>query len=315
MILQPKDDAVWTDTVKGKTYVYKARFKSGGENESSFYMMPFAGASFYFDDRNVTMGGQSADVIKVGEWNSMEYVIDYTGDTMVQYAVVNGTVVGSVTDNLNKIANGEPRWESAYAVNGAENCSLYFDDIEIYTTTGIRNNVLASVVTENVKCGEGVTVTFDSPVAQLGTANVEGIAAESVKALGNNQFRINFTEALSEGAHGITLKNVSDIYGNTLESETLSFNVVAGGKVEAITDITKGESDMTVTINNTGTPTAAVVYIAAYNDGILSGIVKDNITVGMGERTYTLTGTAVGTVYKAFVWDANMTPLCTAFTK
>ncbi len=325
-ILQPDCEVGnYTDAVKGNVYVYSLRFKSGSENEASFgetaiedFVNPIN-----LNDGTVAMFGKSAKrAFGKGEWVDFKYVIDWTGENQVHYAIADGRVIDSLEKNLSEIKSSTPRIAAIQAIEGAVDSAIYIDDIEVYTTHGISGNLSVVNSASQIKTGEGLTVQFSQPVANLTAENIEGAPAElaSITTLSDNKCVINFKEALAEGSYTIKLKNVEDVYKNTLESYELSFDVVSGGKLEGINDvlvITKKDkpTNVTVTTKNTGAAQdGAKIIVAAYDEnGMLTGALTKDVTVGMGINDYELSGTLKGVEYKTFIWDGNMKSLCGMF--
>ncbi len=325
-ILQPDCEVGnYTDAVKGNVYVYSLRFKSGSDNEASFgetaiedFVNPIN-----LNDGTVAMFGKSAKrAFNKGEWVDFKYVIDWTGENQVHYAIADGRVIDSLEKNLSEIKSSTPRIAAIQAIEGAVDSAIYIDDIEVYTTHGISGNLSVVNSASQIKTGEGLTVQFSQPVANLTAENIECDKAElaSITTLSDNKCVINFKEALAEGSYTIKLKNVEDVYKNTLESKELSFDVVSGGKLEGINDvlvITKKDkpTNVTVTTENTGAAQdGAKIIVAAYDEnGMLTGALTKDVTVGMGINDYELSGTLKGVEYKTFIWDGNMKSLCGMF--
>ena len=328
-IIQPDcEEGDYTKAVKGNIYVYSFRFKSGGENEAAFgetaiedFVNPIN-----LSDGTVSMcGGTAKHAFDTGRWVDFKYVIDWTGENQIHYAIADGKIVGSIEKNLSAIKSSTPRIAQIKAIEGAENSAFYIDDIEVYTTNGIKGNLSVLDSSAEIKTGEGLTVEFDGPVASITADNIENAPAEidSITSLGGNKCVINFKKALDEGSYTIKLKNVEDVYKNTLIEKELSFRVISGGKLDGISDlmiITKKNKDtvVTVTTKNTGAAVGnADILVAAYDEsGKLTGALTQNdITIGMGTRDYTMSGKLDGKAYKAFIWDENMKPLCNTFKK
>lgn len=318
-IFQPKPDTEWTNSVKGKIYVYSAKFKSGGENETPFYMTTFgSGLKIYFASGMAGFGDNTVKAFEPNEWVDFKYVIDWTGETMKHYAVFNGVVAGEYTGDIMKndkavIMQSAPRFSQMYAPKNKQNCSIYFDDIEIYTTSGIENNLTAEITKTDVKCGEGAYVKFNFPVAEFNASSVNG--AVKTEYLSDGSWNIGFASSLSEGPNTIKLSNVTDIYGNTLKETTLTFNVVSGGKFEGITGKSAANGKVSIKTYNSGAPvTNVIIAVAGYsNDGKLTGIeTKTAQTVGMGSNTFDFNNVGTADKYTAFIWNSAYAPLCTA---
>lgn len=318
-ILQMKPDKDWTNETKGKIYVYSAKFKSGGENETPFHSTSFGGGlRIYFKDGTAGFGSKQVKAFEPKEWVDFKYVIDWTGDVMKHYAVFNGVLIDTysgdlVRDNVSSIWQSSPRFAQIYAAKNTTNCTIYFDDIETYTTSGIINNLTAEIAKDNVKCGEGAYVKFNFPVATLDVSSVNG--ATKTERLSDGSWNISFASALSEGENTITLSNVTDIYGNTLKTQTLTFNVVSGGTFEGITSRNAADGKVSVTTYNSGAPiTDAIIAVAGYdNDGKLVGVeAKKAQTIGMGSNTFEFTNVGAADRYTAFVWNSAYAPLCPA---
>lgn len=315
-IFQPSDPngfTDWTNLATGKVYVYSAKFKSGGENEAPFYLTSFgSGLSIYFGSGLAGFEGKTVKAFEPKTWVDFKYVIDCTGTTTKHYAIFNDVLIASKEVETYAIKSSSPRFAQIYATTGAENTSLYFDDIEIYTTLGTAKNLTAEIAKDNVKCGEGAYVKFNFPVATLEASSV--IGAVKTEYLSDGTWNIAFANALSVGENKITLENITDIYGNTLESTELSFNVVSGGKFEGITGKSVSNGTVTVKTYNSGAKVENVnIAVAGYEGNKLTGIeVKKAATVGMGTDTFEFTKVGTATTYKAFVWDNNYAPLCEA---
>ena len=329
-ILQPDCEVGdYTNDVKGNVYVYSFKFKSGSETEDAFgetaiedFVNPINLA-----DGSVSMaGGDPTHAFEKGKWVDFKYVIDWTGENQIHYAIADGKVVGILEKNLPAIQSSTPRIAVLNAIEGAVDSAFYIDDIEVYTTHGVKGNLSVLSAAEEIKSGEGLTVEFNSPVGNITDENIEGAPADidSITSLGANKCVINFKEALAEGSYTIKLKNVEDVYKNTLSEKEISFNVVSGGKFEGISDVmvsAKKTEDNTyktaavITANNTGKEiSGAKAYVAAYDaSGKLIGILQNDITVKMGIREYVLNGSLKGDSYKTFIWGADFKPLCKAF--
>ena len=329
-ILQPDCEVGnYTNDVKGNVYVYSFKFKSGSETEDAFgetaiedFVNPINLA-----DGSVSMaGGDPTHAFEKGKWVDFKYVIDWTGENQIHYAIADGKVVGTLEKNLPEIKSSTPRIAVLNAIEGAVDSAFYIDDIEVYTTHGVKGNLSVLSAAEEIKSGEGLTVEFNSPVGNITGENIEGAPADidSITSLGANKCVINFKEALAEGSYTIKLKNVEDVYKNTLSEKEISFNVVSGGKFEGISDVmvsAKKTGDNTyktaavITANNTGKEiSGAKAYVAAYDaSGKLIGILQNDITVKMGIREYVLNGSLKGDSYKTFIWGADFKPLCKAF--
>ena len=327
-IMQPNGSysADYTDAVKGNVYVYSLRFKSGSENEASFGETAIED---YVNPINLTAGTaamytkQAKRAFDTGKWVDFKYVIDWTGENQIHYAIADGRVIDSLERNLSKIQSSTPRIAQIKAIEGAVDSAIYIDDIEVYTTNGINGNLSVVDSSSEIKTGEGLTVQFNYPVASLTAENIENAPEEfdSITTLADNKCVINFKKPLAEGAYTIKLKNVEDVYKNTLESKEISFNVVSGGEFKGISDVLvvpkkDNTAVVTVTTNNTGAEIdGAAIMVAAYDEnGVLTGVLSQyNTSIGMGIKDYTLTGELKGTEYKAFIWDDDMKPLCNVF--
>ncbi len=319
-ILQPKPDVNWSKETAGKVYVYSAKFKSGGENESPFYLANIDGyLNIYCQDGRVGFTGKKLyKAFEPGEWVDFKYIVDCTGDTMKHYAIFNGRVIDSYEKNI-EIKNGNPRFGGSYAVGGAENCSLYFDDIEIYTTLGISGNLKAELVKAEAKPGEGAVVKFNYPVLGFTTANVSSAdEIDDVKQLSDGSWQIRFKAPLAAGSHSVVLSGISDVYGNTLDSAELSFNVVSGGSFEGISRMYVTANNVVIETSNTGAPIENASVVAAGYDanGKLTAIeIKAAQTVKMGNDTFEFNSIGKAVNYKAFIWNSSYAPICSSEAK
>ncbi len=318
-IFQPKPDISWKEAAAGKVYVYSAKIKSGGENESPFYVSPFGKCQIYYQDGTVIMDSKKRQkAFEPGEWFDFKYIIDCTGDTMKHYAIFNGKVIGTCEGYV-EIKNSDPRFDASYAVAGAENCSLYFDDIEIYTTLGINGNLKAELAKSEVKNGEGITVKFNYPVLNFTTANVSSAdEIDDVKQLSDGTWQIRFKAPLAAGSHSVVLSGISDVYGNTLDSAELSFNVVSSGSFEGISKMYVTADNVVIETSNTGAPIENASVIAAGYDagGKLTAIeIKAAQTVKMGNDTFEFNSIGKADNYKAFIWNSSYAPICSSEAK
>ena len=318
-ILQPKPDISWKEAAAGKVYVYSAKIKSGGENESPFYVSPFGKCQIYYQDGTVIMDGKKRQkAFEPGEWFNFKYIIDCTGDTMKHYAIFNGKVIGTCEGYV-EIKNSDPRFDASYAVAGAENCSLYFDDIEIYTTLGISGNLKAELAKSEVKNGEGITVKFNYPVLNFTTANVSSAdEIDDVKQLSDGTWQIRFKAPLADGNHSVVLSNISDVYGSTLAGAELSFNVSAGGSFGGIIGMYVTSDAVVAETSNTGAPIENANVVAAGYDsnGKLTYIeIKAGQTIKMGNDTFEFTSVEKSSSYKVFIWNGAYAPLCSSEAK
>ena len=319
-ILQPKPDVNWSQEATGKVYVYSAKFKSGGENESPFYLANIDGyLNIYCQDGRVGFTDKKLyKAFEPGEWVDFKYIVDCTGDMMKHYAIFNGRVIDSYEKNI-EIKNSDPRFGVSYAVGGAENCSLYFDDIEIYTTLGISGNLKAELVKAEAKPGEGAVVKFNYPVLNFTTANVSSAdEIDDVKQLSDGTWQIRFKAPLAAGSHSVVLSGISDVYGNTLDSAELSFNVVSGGSFEGISKMYVTADNVVIETSNTGAPIENASVIAAGYDasGKLTAIeIKAAQTVKMGNDTFEFNSIGKADNYKAFIWNSSYAPICSSEAK
>ncbi len=319
-ILQPRPDVNWSQEAAGKVYVYSAKFKSGGENESPFYLANIDGyLNIYCQDGRVGFTDKKLyKAFEPGEWVDFKYIVDCTGDMMKHDAIFNGRVIDSYEKNI-EIKNSDPRFGVSYAVGGAENCSLYFDDIEIYTTLGINGNLKAELAKSEVKNGEGITVKFNYPVLNFTTANVSSAdEIDDVKQLSDGTWQIRFKAPLAAGSHSVVLSGISDVYGNTLDSAELSFNVVSGGSFEGISKMYVTADNVVIETSNTGAPIENASVIAAGYDasGKLTAIeIKAAQTVKMGNDTFEFNSIGKADNYKAFIWNSSYAPICSSEAK
>ena len=159
LIFQPTDSVEpWNNKTKGKYYVYKFDFKSGGDGAGYF-----EGSSLNLDERytidwstgKVTINGGGVTLISgenggqafaLDEWVVFIMIIDRTGDRDIHYLRFEsslGTKEYKIQTNFNsdnyEIKSSNPRfligngWIRGGSVK-PDNPSLYIDNIEMYVT-------------------------------------------------------------------------------------------------------------------------------------------------------------------------------------
>ena len=139
-IFQPKPDKNWTELCKGKYFVYELKFRGGSDTEeplgSQYFEIP--GGAMLLDyvkgTATVTVNGKTTsyeNAFKVKEWNTLQYVVDYSRNVPKTHLLVNGKQLGAFTVSSVDLRNGNPRMGACY-LSGVAGAAVYFDDVAIY---------------------------------------------------------------------------------------------------------------------------------------------------------------------------------------
>lgn len=212
-ILQVKPDTDWTEKAQGKYFVYEMKFKSGDEakGEAPFSSQHFTTSNEYtaqlcFEDGSVVLTGNVKGTVenafKVKEWNTLQYVIDYSREVPKSYLLINGKAIASYSMSGIVAKNSKPRFAQAYVGKGA-NASIYYDDFAIYTIEPMKitdvtvgtDNVKVNVVT-GYENSASDTVAADLWVAVYNTETgaLVSVAKAADKILyGDNEYTANVT--------------------------------------------------------------------------------------------------------------------------
>ena len=162
-IFQPKPDKNWTELCKGKYFVYELKFRGGSDTEeplgSQYFEIP--GGAMLLDyvkgTATVTVNGKTTsyeNAFKVKEWNTLQYVVDYSRNVPKTHLLVNGKQLGAFTVSSVDLRNGNPRMGACY-LSGVAGAAVYFDDVAIYAIDPMK----ISAVTP---ADDSVTVTVES---------------------------------------------------------------------------------------------------------------------------------------------------------
>lgn len=138
------DNTTWNTPTLGKYYVYKMKFKSGGDGHGYFkgqWTNWAGGATVDWSTGKANFGtSANQDAFALDEWVEFEFVVDRTGDNDIQYMRFNSSLgkkeFKKETTSRMEIKNSNPRWLQ-WIFGGSSspvNPSLWIDDIEIYYT-------------------------------------------------------------------------------------------------------------------------------------------------------------------------------------
>lgn len=211
-LFQVKPDTNWTEKAQGKYFVYEVKFKSGdtAKNEAAFSSSQLTAdgmtAQLMWQDGSVNLqaggSGTVQNAFKVKEWNTLQYVIDYSMDKPKAYLLINGRLIAAMSKDSIAAANSQPRILNAYS-DGTAGATLYLDDVSIYTIEPMKitdvtigtDNVKVNVVT-GYENSESDTVAADLWVAVYNTETgaLVSVAKAADKILyGDNEYTANVT--------------------------------------------------------------------------------------------------------------------------
>lgn len=301
-VFQPRpDNTAWDAATLGKYYVYKLKFKSGGDGKGYFKADPSNWAACATIDWLTGKAdfGRSAntEAFALDEWVDFEFVVDRTGDNDIQYMRFNSSIgekefVNTLSSRMT-IKNSSPRWLSWIHGNASsENPSLWFDDIEMYYTD---YNIFCPLNgATGVEPDDKITLSIEGDIDEntLGTISVTG-GGETVgisdisledgictinldeKMKDFTEYTIDYSNVCSET--GLKKKMNAATFSTTgkidfsveVASEKMNSNVLS-----AISNIEKGIIRTTFTAEN-------ITNVTAENVILCSKLMKDSEIRGM----------------------------------
>lgn len=316
LLLQARPDiSDWNAKTLGKYYVYKLKFKSGGDGHGYFkgnYPMNWAECATVDWSTGKANFGASADkeAFALDEWVDFTFIVDRTGSKDIQYMRFNSSIgereFKREAPKRMTIKNSEPRW-LLWLCGGSdspENPSLYIDDIEIYATdykiscplngkTGIEpsKSIILNIdgdidestlntisVTSNGENIDIADISFENGVCTL-------TLAEKMKDF--SEYTVDFSNVCGET--GLKKAVSPAVFGTTgkLEfSASVSAEKMNANELTAISAIENGIIQTTFIAENITNITAENTVLCAklMKDGKIHGINYQVQNVAYGEK-------------------------------
>lgn len=304
LLLQARPDiSDWNAKSLRKYYVYKLKFKSGGDGHGYFkgnYPNNWAECATVEWSTGKANFGASADTeaFALDEWVEFTFIVDRTGSKDVQYMRFDSSIgvkefKREAPKRMN-IKNSEPRW-LLWLCGGSsspENPSLYLDDIEIYVTdykiscpldgkTGIEPS---KTITLNVEGDidettlDTITVTSNGEAADVESVEFEnGVCtltlAEKMKDF--SEYTVDFSNVCGEtGLKKPSSPAVFTTTGKLEFSASVSSEKMSGNKLAEVSKIESGIIQTMFTAEN-------MTNVTANNVVLCAKLMKDRNVMGM----------------------------------
>ncbi len=316
LLLQARPDiSDWNAKTLGKYYVYKLKFKSGGDGHGYFkgnYPNNWAECATIDWSTGKANFGSPADkeAFALDEWVDFTFIVDRTGAKDVQYMRFNSSVgekeFSREAPKRMNIKNSEPRW-LMWLCGGSsspENPSLYIDDIEIYVTdykiscpldgkTGIEPS---KTITLNIEGDiDEATINTITVTANGENADIENISCEngictvtlSEKMKDFSEYTVDFSNVCGET--GLKKAVSPAVFSTTGKLEFTAAVSAEKMSVNALTDVSaigKGIIQTTFTAENITNVTAenAVLCARLMKDGEIMGMNYQVQNIAYGEK-------------------------------
>ena len=316
LILQARPDiSDWNAKTLGKYYVYKLKFKSGGDGHGYFkgnYPNNWAECATVEWSTGKANFGASADTeaFALDEWVEFTFIVDRTGSKDVQYMRFDSSIgvkefKREAPKRMN-IKNSEPRW-LLWLCGGSsspENPSLYIDDIEIYVTdykiscpldgkTGIEPS---KTITLNIEGDiDEATINTITVTANGENADIENISCEngictvtlSEKMKDFSEYTVDFSNVCGEtGLKKPSSPAVFTTTGKLEFSASVSSEKMSGNKLAEVSKIESGIIQTMFTAENMTNVTANNVVLCAklMKDGNVMGMNYQVQNIAYGEK-------------------------------
>lgn len=316
------DNTSWDAKTLGKYFVYKMKFKSGGDGCGYFRgnAWNWAGNATVDWATGKANYGSAANMeaFALDEWVDFTFVVDRTGDKDIQYMRFNSSLgekefIKELSSRMT-VKNSSPRWLSWIygGSNTPENPSLYIDDIEIYSTdynVTCPNNGLTGIepsqtITLNIDGDidettlDTITVTCGGVPADISDISLEdGVCTINLneKMQDFSDYTVDFSGVCSET--GLKKPMTAATFSTTGKLEFLS-NVTAakltGNSLSAISALEKGIVNIAFEAKNTTNVTATDVVLCAK-------LVKDGEVCGMNYQVGNVAYDETATLTSAFL--------------
>ncbi len=312
----------WNPRTLGKYFVYKLKFKSGGDGHGYFKGSAnnWAGcATVDWQNGKADFGGSAnTQAFALDEWVDFEFVVDRTDDTKdVQYMRFNCESLGKkefvrTTYSKMEIKNSNPRW-LAWLYGGSsspENPSLWIDDMEVYVTDykitsqlNGRKDVQPKNTIELDIEGDIDETSLDNIIVTNGTTPV-GISDISIEKAEESEENAKCIITLEEkmkdfSDYTVDVSNVCSETGLKKKMPEISFSTIgkiaisadltaekmSNNELSAVSEIEPGIIQTTFTAKNITNVTANNVVLCArlMKDGEIKGINYSVQNVAYGE--------------------------------
>ena len=324
LLLQARPDiSDWNAKSLGKYYVYKLKFKSGGDGHGYFkgnYPNNWAECATVEWSTGKANFGASADTeaYALDEWVEFTFIVDRTGSKDVQYMRFDSSIgvkefKREAPKRMN-IKNSEPRW-LLWLCGGSsspENPSLYLDDIEIYVTdykiscpldgkTGIEPS---KTITLNVEGDidettlDTITVTSNGEAADVESVEFEnGVCtltlAEKMKDF--SEYTVDFSNVCGEtGLKKPSSPAVFTTTGKLEFSASVSSEKMSGNKLAEVSKIESGIIQTMFTAEN-------MTNVTANNVVLCAKLMKDGNVMGMNYQVQNIAYSGKAVLKSAFL--------------